>query len=56
VGLGLGPFAVGLANDLLAPAFGAGAIRWSLLGVVMAGGFASLFYWRGSRTLEADLG
>jgi MFS family permease len=56
VGLGLGPFAVGAANDLLAPSFGAGAIRWSLLGVVLTGGFASLLYWRASRTLEADLG
>jgi MFS family permease len=56
IGLGLGPFAVGLANDLLAPRYGDHAIRWSLLGIVLIGGVASLFYWRGSRTLEADLG
>jgi MFS family permease len=55
VGLGLGPFVVGAANDLLAPAHGAGAIRWSLLGVVLAGGLASVLYWRGSHHLPADL-
>ena len=56
VGLGFGPFAVGALNDLLAPAYGAGAIRWSLLGVVLTGGIASLFYWQGSRHLARDLG
>jgi MFS family permease len=55
IGLGLGPLAVGAANDLLAPAYGAGAIRWSLLGVVLTGGLASLLYWAGSRQLPADL-
>jgi MFS family permease len=55
VGLGLGPFAVGAINDLLAPAYGAGAIRWSLLGVVLTGGIASLLYWQGSRHLAHDL-
>ncbi|MFI5215232.1 MAG: spinster family MFS transporter [Candidatus Limnocylindria bacterium] len=56
VGLGLGPFAVGAINDLLAPAYGAGAIRWSLLGVVLTGGVASVLYWQGSRHLARDLG
>jgi MFS family permease len=56
VGLGFGPFAVGAINDLLAPAYGAGAIRWSLLGVVLTGGIASVLYWQGSRHLAADLG
>ncbi len=55
VGLGAGPFAVGALNDLLAPAYGAAAIRWSLLAVVLSGGFASVFYWQGSRHLAADL-
>jgi len=56
VGLGLGPFAVGAINDLLAPTHGAGAIRWSLLGVVLTGGIASVLYWQGSRHLARDLG
>jgi len=56
IGLGLGPFAVGALNDLLAPAYGAGAIRWSLLGVVLTGGIASVLYWQGSRHLARDLG
>jgi hypothetical protein len=55
IGLGLGPFVVGAANDLLAPVYGAGAIRWSLLGVVLTGGVASVLYWIGSRHLPADL-
>jgi len=55
VGLGLGPLAVGALNDLLAPVYGPGAIRWSLLAVVLSGGFASIFYWQGSRHLAADL-
>jgi MFS family permease len=55
IGLGLGPFVVGAANDLLAPSYGAGAIRWSLLGVVLTSGLASVLYWIGSRHLPADL-
>jgi MFS family permease len=56
VGLGLGPFLVGLANDLLAPVHGASAIRWSLLGVVLASGAAGFLYWKGSHALPGDLG
>jgi predicted MFS family arabinose efflux permease len=56
VGLGLGPFAVGALNDLLAARHGPGAIRWSLGAVVLTGGLASVLYWRGSRHLRADLG
>jgi MFS family permease len=56
IGLGLGPLAVGAANDLLAPAYGPLAIRWSLLGVVLTGGLASGLYWQGSRHLAQDLG
>jgi hypothetical protein len=55
IGLGLGPFVVGAANDLLAPVYGAGAIRWSLLGVMMSGGLASILYWIGSRHVPSDL-
>ena len=56
VGLGLGPFLVGGLNDLLALRFGDGAIRWSLLAVVLAGGLAAPFYWIGSRHLRAGFG
>ncbi len=55
VGLGLGPLAVGALNDALASSYGPGAIRWSLLAVVLSGGFAAIFYGRGSRHLAADL-
>jgi hypothetical protein len=50
-GLMLGPLAVGIANDALAPIHGAGAIRWSLLGAVLTGGLSFFFYWVGSRHL-----
>jgi MFS family permease len=50
-GLMLGPLAVGVANDALAPEHGAHAIRWSLLGVVLTGGLSSILYWIGSRHL-----
>jgi MFS family permease len=43
-GLGLGSFAVGALNDLLAGSYGELAIRWSLLLVVCAGAVASIFY------------
>ncbi len=56
VGLGLGPFAIGLANELLAETHGAGAIRFSLVGVVAVGSLAAVPYWMGSRHLEDDLG
>jgi MFS family permease len=55
VGLGLGPLAVGALNDALASSYGPGAIRWSLLAVVLSGGFAAIFYGQGSRHLAADL-
>jgi len=35
IGLGLGPLFVGITSDLLAPAFGAQSLRWSLTGFTM---------------------
>ena len=55
VGLGAGSFVVGFLNDQLSGRFGAEAIRYSLLGVALVGGFASLFFLQASRTLCADL-
>jgi hypothetical protein len=36
IGFGLGPWIVGLLNDLLEPQFGAQSIRWSLLVIACA--------------------
>jgi MFS family permease len=55
VGLGLGPFAVGVMNDALAGRFGDEAIRYSLLAVALVGGLAAIFFWIGSATLREDL-
>jgi MFS family permease len=55
VGLGLGPFLVGLLNDVLTARFGAEAIRWSLLLVAGIGGSAGFFFWIGSASLREDL-
>ncbi|MEN8182603.1 MAG: MFS transporter [Myxococcota bacterium] len=55
VGLGLGPLVVGFLNDLLAPRFGAEAIRYSLLSVSLMGGLAGLFFWLGARSYPRDL-
>lgn len=55
VGLGIGPTAVGACNDLLAPAFGEQAIRYSLAAVTLAGLLAMLLFAVAARTLRADL-
>jgi len=55
VGLGAGPFLVGLLNDLLAYRFGIEAIRYSLLIVSLTGGLSALFFALASRTLRHDL-
>ncbi len=56
IGLGLGPQAVGVLNDLLAGTFGDHAIRYSLMGVqaVMLL-LAGLHFFLGARTLREDL-
>lgn len=55
IGLGAGPFLVGLLNDRLHAQFGSSAIRYSLLVVVLIGGVASVFFAQASRTLRDDL-
>jgi predicted MFS family arabinose efflux permease len=55
VGLGLGPLAVGAANDLLHARLGDDAIRWSLLVMAGMGGLAAWPFARAARTLRAEL-
>jgi predicted MFS family arabinose efflux permease len=55
IGLGAGPFAVGLLSDVLAPGFGAESVRWALvipLALNLVGAFC---YWRASRSYAAEL-
>ena len=55
IGLGLGPWAVGFANDLLAGSFGDGAIRYSLLAAVSMNAWAATHSVLAARTLKRDL-
>jgi MFS family permease len=55
IGLGLGPQAVGVLNDLLAPTFGAEAVRYSLCLVGLTNLWAAGHFAWGARTLRGDL-
>jgi MFS family permease len=55
VGLGAGPLVVGALNDLLAPHFGDGSIRYALLATAGVAVFAGFTCWSAGRTLERDL-
>ena len=55
VGLGLGPFVVGVLNDQLAGLYGLASIRYSLIFVAAVGGLASVFFWIASASLPEDL-
>lgn len=56
IGLGLGPQAVGILSDLLAPTYGVESIRYALLSVVVTGSLWSAFhYFLAARTLREDL-
>jgi MFS family permease len=55
VGLGAGPTAVGIMNDLLTPSYGDEAVRYSLVIITLVGGMAGIFFWMGSATLREDL-
>jgi MFS family permease len=55
IGLGFGPLFVGMMNDAWSDQYGAEAIRYSLLVMGIAGGFASVLFYMTSRHLPADL-
>jgi MFS family permease len=56
IGLGLGPQAVGVLSDVLAPTYGVQSIRYALLFVVVTGSaWSSLHYFLAARTLGEDL-
>lgn len=46
VGLGLGPFSVGLVSDLMADSAGVDSLRYGLLAVIPMGLWGALHYWR----------
>jgi len=58
IGLGLGPLAVGALSDVLNHVAGLGAgrgLQCALLLAPIGQAAAAMFYWRASRTIEADL-
>jgi predicted MFS family arabinose efflux permease len=55
IGLGLGPQLIGSLNDVLAPRFGASAIRWSLTAAALVNVIACAAHLWGSRSVRADL-
>jgi predicted MFS family arabinose efflux permease len=55
IGLGIGPQAVGVLNDLLTPWAGAAAVRYSLLIVGVMNVWAAIHFTIAARTLRADL-
>lgn len=55
VGMGLGPQIIGIASDLLKPAFGEESLRFALLGSTLCGLVATALYFRASLSYRADL-
>ena len=55
IGFGLGPFAVGLLSDQLAPTFGQESLRYALAAFSPGLIWVGFYYWRASRTIEADI-
>jgi MFS family permease len=55
MGLGAGPFLVGLLNDQLHGIYGTEAIRYSLLLATLVAAMGSVFFWIAGRTLREDL-
>jgi MFS family permease len=54
VGQVIGPFLIGLLNDLLEPRFGDVAIRYSMLILAVTAVIAGLLFWLAAKTIEAD--
>jgi MFS family permease len=55
VGLGAGPYAVGLLSDALMPQLGAQSVRWALVIPLALNGVGALCFWRASKTYAAEL-
>jgi len=55
IGQGIGPWLAGVVSDKLAPAFGRGSLRYSLVLVGLVNVWAALHYLWGARSLREDL-
>lgn len=55
IGLALGPSAVGIISDLLAPEYGADSLRWALMICSLGNLWAAFHYWRAGIHFPGDL-
>jgi hypothetical protein len=55
IGMGLGPYLVGILSDLLNPTFGIESIRYALCVAVLVNLWAGVHYFAGARTMRGDL-
>ena len=55
IGLGAGPWAIGVVSDLLAPRYGADSLRYSLLGFSVIGLGVAWHFYQAGKYLQADL-
>ena len=55
IGLGAGPWAIGVVSDLLAPRYGADSLRYSLLGFSVIGLGVAWHFYQAGKSLQADL-
>lgn len=55
IGLGLGPLAVGMVSDVLAPSAGNDSLRYGLVIVGLANVWAAIHYFLASRSVREDL-
>lgn len=55
IGMGLGPYVVGIFSDLLEPSFGISSLRYALCLAVLANVWATVHYFLGAAVLRKDL-
>ena len=55
IGLGAGPWMIGIVSDLLAPRYGADSLRWSLMIFGSVGIWVAYHFYVGGKHLAADL-
>jgi MFS family permease len=55
IGMGMGPYLVGIASDLLEPQFGIQSLRYALCLAVLVNAWAAIHYFLGARSLRQDL-
>ena len=55
IGMGLGPYFVGIASDLLEPTFGQFSLRYALILAVLVNVWAAIHYFVGGRSVRSDI-